>query len=42
MTLLLLPQGHMPTHQLLRKYDLMQFADVTKAVRLADGSSDRK
>ncbi|KAM7365842.1 hypothetical protein PAMP_016741 [Pampus punctatissimus] len=24
--------GHMPTHQLLRKYDLMQFADVTKAV----------
>ncbi|KAI3366191.1 hypothetical protein L3Q82_010008, partial [Scortum barcoo] len=25
--------GHMPTHQLLRKYDLMQFADVTKAVR---------
>lgn len=26
-------QGHMPTHQLLRKYDLMQFADVRKAVR---------
>ncbi|KAK0149613.1 PCI domain-containing protein 2 [Merluccius polli] len=25
--------GHMPTLQLLRKYDLMQFADVTKAVR---------
>ncbi|XP_042369350.1 PCI domain-containing protein 2 [Plectropomus leopardus] len=25
-------QGHMPTHQLLRKYDLMQFADVTRAV----------
>ncbi|KAM6892575.1 LOW QUALITY PROTEIN: PCI domain-containing protein 2 [Xenentodon cancila] len=24
--------GHMPTHQLLRKYDLMQFSDVTKAV----------
>lgn len=24
--------GHMPTLQLLRKYDLMQFADVTKAV----------
>ncbi|KAG7467019.1 hypothetical protein MATL_G00148970 [Megalops atlanticus] len=24
--------GHMPTHQLLRKYDLLQFADVTKAV----------
>lgn len=24
--------GHMPTHQLLRKYDLMQFADVTKGV----------
>ncbi|KAK9524281.1 hypothetical protein VZT92_018131 [Zoarces viviparus] len=24
--------GHMPTHQLLRKYDLMQFADVTKSV----------
>uniref|UniRef100_A0A8C2KIU2 PCI domain-containing protein 2 n=1 Tax=Cyprinus carpio TaxID=7962 RepID=A0A8C2KIU2_CYPCA len=24
--------GHMPTHQLLKKYDLMQFADVTKAV----------
>uniref|UniRef100_A0A8B9K6G6 PCI domain-containing protein 2 n=1 Tax=Astyanax mexicanus TaxID=7994 RepID=A0A8B9K6G6_ASTMX len=24
--------GHMPTNQLLRKYDLMQFADVTKAV----------
>uniref|UniRef100_A0A8K9UIB8 PCI domain-containing protein 2 n=2 Tax=Oncorhynchus TaxID=8016 RepID=A0A8K9UIB8_ONCMY len=24
--------GHMPNHQLLRKYDLMQFADVTKAV----------
>ncbi|XP_055358185.1 PCI domain-containing protein 2-like [Betta splendens] len=28
----LLFQGHMPTHQLLRKYDLMQFDDVTKAV----------
>ncbi|KAJ3583746.1 hypothetical protein NHX12_015619, partial [Muraenolepis orangiensis] len=27
------PEGHMPTLQLLRKYDLMQFADVTKAVR---------
>lgn len=26
-------QGHMPTHQLLRKYDLLQFADVTKGVR---------
>ncbi|CAL8288258.1 unnamed protein product [Lota lota] len=25
--------GHMPTLQLLKKYDLMQFADVTKAVR---------
>ncbi|XP_073412963.1 PCI domain-containing protein 2 [Dendrobates tinctorius] len=25
--------GHMPTIQLLKKYDLMQFADVTKAVR---------
>ncbi|NP_001187326.1 PCI domain-containing protein 2 [Ictalurus punctatus] len=25
--------GHMPTNQLLKKYDLMQFADVTKAVR---------
>uniref|UniRef100_A0A3B5KH39 PCI domain-containing protein 2 n=1 Tax=Takifugu rubripes TaxID=31033 RepID=A0A3B5KH39_TAKRU len=24
--------GHMPTHQLLRKYDLLQFADVTKGV----------
>ncbi|KAJ8410512.1 hypothetical protein AAFF_G00194160 [Aldrovandia affinis] len=24
--------GHMPTPQLLRKYDLLQFADVTKAV----------
>uniref|UniRef100_A0A4W4FLK4 PCI domain-containing protein 2 n=1 Tax=Electrophorus electricus TaxID=8005 RepID=A0A4W4FLK4_ELEEL len=24
--------GHMPTNQLLRKYDLLQFADVTKAV----------
>lgn len=24
--------GHMPTNQLLKKYDLMQFADVTKAV----------
>ncbi|XP_067298994.1 PCI domain-containing protein 2 [Pseudorasbora parva] len=24
--------GHMPTHLLLKKYDLMQFADVTKAV----------
>uniref|UniRef100_A0A8C9V1J6 PCI domain-containing protein 2 n=1 Tax=Scleropages formosus TaxID=113540 RepID=A0A8C9V1J6_SCLFO len=24
--------GHMPTHQLLRKYDLMQFAEVTRAV----------
>ncbi|NP_001007382.1 PCI domain-containing protein 2 [Danio rerio] len=24
--------GHMPTHQLLKKYDLMQFADVTRAV----------
>ncbi|KAA0722689.1 PCI domain-containing protein 2 CSN12-like protein [Triplophysa tibetana] len=24
--------GHMPSNQLLRKYDLMQFADVTKAV----------
>ncbi|XP_043092000.1 PCI domain-containing protein 2 [Puntigrus tetrazona] len=24
--------GHMPTHQLLKKYDLMQFTDVTKAV----------
>ncbi|KAF7660267.1 hypothetical protein LDENG_00285250 [Lucifuga dentata] len=24
--------GHMPTHQLLKKYDLMQFDDVTKAV----------
>uniref|UniRef100_UPI0035902A60 PCI domain-containing protein 2 isoform X2 n=1 Tax=Myxine glutinosa TaxID=7769 RepID=UPI0035902A60 len=24
--------GHMPTVQLLRKYDLMQFADVTRAV----------
>lgn len=24
--------GHMPTHQLLRKYDLLQFADVRKAV----------
>ncbi|XP_056320185.1 PCI domain-containing protein 2 [Danio aesculapii] len=24
--------GHMPTPQLLKKYDLMQFADVTKAV----------
>ncbi|KAL6115095.1 pcid2 [Pungitius sinensis] len=24
--------GHMPSHQLLRKYDLMQFADVTKSV----------
>ncbi|MEQ2212384.1 hypothetical protein XENOCAPTIV_029990, partial [Xenoophorus captivus] len=31
--LLLVFQGHMPTHQLLRKYDLIQFADVTKAVR---------
>uniref|UniRef100_A0A3P9J643 PCI domain-containing protein 2 n=2 Tax=Oryzias latipes TaxID=8090 RepID=A0A3P9J643_ORYLA len=29
---MLLFQGHMPTHQLLRKYDLMQFSDVTKAV----------
>uniref|UniRef100_M3ZVM9 PCI domain-containing protein 2 n=2 Tax=Xiphophorus TaxID=8082 RepID=M3ZVM9_XIPMA len=29
---MLLFQGHMPTHQLLRKYDLIQFADVTKAV----------
>lgn len=26
-------QGHMPTVQLLKKYDLMQFAEVTKAVR---------
>lgn len=42
MTLLVLPQGHMPTHQLLRKYDLMQFADVTKAVRWAAGPGDRK
>lgn len=25
--------GHMPTMQLLRKYDLMQFCDVTKGVR---------
>lgn len=25
--------GHMPTLQLLRKYDLMQFSDVTKGVR---------
>ncbi|XP_063194195.1 PCI domain-containing protein 2 isoform X2 [Chroicocephalus ridibundus] len=25
--------GHMPTVQLLKKYDLMQFAEVTKAVR---------
>uniref|UniRef100_S4R5C9 PCI domain containing 2 n=1 Tax=Petromyzon marinus TaxID=7757 RepID=S4R5C9_PETMA len=25
--------GHMPTLRLLKKYDLMQFADVTKAVR---------
>lgn len=40
--MLLLPQGHMPTHQLLRKYDLMQFSDVTKAVRLACSSLDRK
>ncbi|KAG5261590.1 hypothetical protein AALO_G00286080 [Alosa alosa] len=24
--------GHMPTHSLLQKYDLMQFTDVTKAV----------
>ncbi|MBN3303574.1 PCID2 protein, partial [Amia calva] len=24
--------GHMPTNQLLRKYDLLQFVDVTKAV----------
>ncbi|XP_035249167.1 PCI domain-containing protein 2 [Anguilla rostrata] len=24
--------GHMPTNQLLRKYDLLQFSDVTKAV----------
>ncbi|MBN3275338.1 PCID2 protein, partial [Polyodon spathula] len=24
--------GHMPTNQLLKKYDLLQFADVTKAV----------
>eukprot|EP00061_Rhincodon_typus_P016434 g44651.t1 len=24
--------GHMPTIQLLRKYDLLQFSDVTKAV----------
>ncbi|KAF5902619.1 PCI domain-containing protein 2, partial [Clarias magur] len=24
--------GHMPTNQLLKKYDLMQFAEVTKAV----------
>ncbi|XP_069745626.1 PCI domain-containing protein 2 isoform X2 [Narcine bancroftii] len=24
--------GHMPTYQLLRKYDLLQFSDVTKAV----------
>lgn len=39
---LLLSQGHMPTHQLLRKYDLMQFSDVTKAVRLAFRSLDRK
>lgn len=31
--LLLVFQGHMPTHQLLRKYDLMQFSDVTKGVR---------
>ncbi|XP_075056142.1 PCI domain-containing protein 2 [Mixophyes fleayi] len=28
--------GHMPTIQLLRKYDLMQFAEVTKAV--SDGN----
>jgi len=28
-------QGHMPTVQLLKKYDLMQFAEVTKAVRYA-------
>ncbi|XP_076839312.1 PCI domain-containing protein 2 [Brachyhypopomus gauderio] len=28
--------GHMPTNQLLRKYDLMQFVDVTKAV--SDGN----
>lgn len=26
-------QGHMPTVQLLKKYDLMQFAEVTKSVR---------
>ncbi|TRY92754.1 hypothetical protein DNTS_024834 [Danionella cerebrum] len=28
--------GHMPTHQLLKKYDLLQFADITKAV--SDGN----
>lgn len=29
-------QGHMPTTQLLKKYDLMQFAEVTKSVRYDD------
>lgn len=28
-----LSQGHMPTIELLRKYHLMQFAEVTRAVR---------
>jgi len=26
-------QGHMPKHELLQKYDLLQFADVARAVR---------
>ena len=30
--LLLCVQGHMPKQDLLRKYDLLQFADVTRAV----------
>ena len=30
------PQGHMPSPSLLQKYDLMQFTDVTKAVRYAN------
>ncbi|MGH0151818.1 UNVERIFIED_CONTAM: hypothetical protein FKN15_063449 [Acipenser sinensis] len=36
-------KGHMPTNQLLRKYDLLQFSDVTKAVSNSPhGSGDPK
>jgi len=33
MVLHVVTQGHMPKHELLQKYDLLQFADVAHAVR---------